>query len=47
MGRSYMPTIYSKIFRMLDFKNKGMGIAVVVTVATKINNKKIIYDGAF
>ena len=39
--------MYSRIFRMLDFRNKKMRTAVVVAVATKINNKKVIYDGAF
>ena len=38
---AYQP-IYPKIFRMLNFINKRMK-----TVAAKINNKKVIYDGAF
>ena len=37
----------SRIFRMLDFRNQRMRTAVVVAVATKINNKKVIYDGTF
>ena len=32
---------------MLNFINKRMRTAVVVAVAIKINNKKVIYDGAF
>ena len=38
---------YSQIFRMLSLINKKMRTAVMVAVATKINDKKVIYDGAF
>ena len=31
---------------MLNFINKRMKTAVVVAVATKINKKEVIYDGA-
>ena len=40
MGQSFMPTHYSKIFRMSSFINKRMRTAVVVAAA-KINNKKV------
>ena len=39
--------IYSNIFRMFNYINKRMRTAVVVAVAAKIDNKKVIYDGAF
>ena len=32
---------------MLNFINKTMRTTVVVAVTAKINNKKVIYNGAF
>ena len=42
MGQSICQTVYSKIFRMLNFINKKMKTAVVVAIAANINNEKVV-----
>ena len=42
-----MPTHLLKNIQNAQLINKRMRATVVVAVATKVNNKKVIYDGAF
>ena len=47
MGRSCMPTHLFYLFRMFNFINKRMITASRgCSSSNKINNKKVIYDGA-
>ena len=42
-----MPTHLFQNIKNVQLINKRMRTTVVVAVAAKINNKKVIYDGAF
>ena len=42
-----MPTHLFQNIQNVQLINKRMRTTVVVAVAAKINNKKVIYDGAF